>query len=180
MGSRAILTVAAATAAALGGGTASAGAAAAITAPKAPARPARSAMPVRPAVSAVPAMPAAPAMPLTTPLILPLTGVVGAENAMDIGNGWCVAPLHLSGSLTHVLSAAGQGCGGTGRSGGNGVHVLDGLCVAPIAPDDPGPTPSSNSSSSSTCDGETATGSSGPGEVSVLRGLSIVGVQATY
>ena len=116
MGSRAILTVTAATAAALGGGTAPAVAAAATTAPKAGTATAHG----TPGTPAVPVTAAAPAMPLTTPLILPLTGVVGAENAMDIGNGMCVAPLRLSGSLTQVLSAPGQGCGRPARSGGGG------------------------------------------------------------
>jgi hypothetical protein len=110
--SRAILTAAAATAAALGGVLASAGTAAATTAPL--------------------MTPAAP----TAPKAAPTPGVLAVENALEFANNWCVAPLHWSGPLvSDPFPNPGDACQHTGTSGG--VHVLSDLCIAPISIDDP-------------------------------------------
>lgn len=146
---QAILTVAAATVATVAGGLASAGTAAATAAP-----------------------PTTPAPP-TARQAAPTPGVLAVENALQIANGWCVAPLHWSGPLTADPFPASSGACGHNRGGGEGIHVLSNLCIAPISMDDPlgsGPGPSR------TCRNE---GTARPG-FEILRNVSVAGVQATF
>jgi hypothetical protein len=151
--SRTILTVAAASAAAWGGGAAPAGAAAATKAP--------------------PATTAPEAGPLTA-----VVGVAGAQDALDVANNWCVAPLRWSGPLLpNLVPAPYQACRDVRAGGENGLHVLDNLCVAPISFD--GPLGSRPAPSSKCGDGD-ATGPAGFGDVSVLRGFSVAGVQPLH
>jgi hypothetical protein len=117
---RAILTVAATTAATIGGGLACAGSAAATTAP----------LTTR--------------APSTAPAAAPTPGVLAVENALEFADGWCVAPLHWSGPLTtDPVPTSSDACGHNQADGG--VRVLSNLCIAPISMDDPlgsGPVPS--------------------------------------
>lgn len=146
MRSRAILT-AAATAAAFGGGLASAGTAAATTAPL--------------TTSAAP----------RAPQSAPTPGVLAFENALQLGDGWCVAPLHWSGSLAaDPFPSSSDACGEHRTE--DGVHVLSNLCIAPISADDPSGPPAAPPPG---C----AQGTPGSG-FEVLRNVSVAGVQATF
>ena len=148
MRSRAILTAAAATAAALGGVLASAGTAAATTAPL-----------------------TTPAPP-TAPKAAPTPGVLAVENALELADNWCVAPLHFTGPLTaNPFPGSSDACGDS-HSGG-GVHVLSNMCIAPITTDDPNGSWAARSTPCLPAD------SSGPG-FEILRNVSVAGVQATF
>jgi len=129
--SRAILTVAAATAATLGGVLASAGPAAARTAPlRTPARP-------------------------TAPQASPTPGILAVENALEFGDNWCVAPLRFTGPLTENPFSIGSDVCGHDHPGGGGVHVLSNMCIAPISTDDPS---GSGTAPSTPCRNEDAAG----------------------
>jgi len=143
------LTVAATTAATLGGVLASAGTAAARTAPlRTPAPP-------------------------TVPQASPTPGILAVENAMELADNWCVAPLRFSGPLTENPFSIGSDVCGRNHRGAGGVHVLSNLCIAPISTDDPS---GSGTAPSTPCrDEDTA----GPG-FEVLRNISVAGVQATF
>jgi hypothetical protein len=143
--SRAILTVAAASAAAIGGGLATAGTAAATTAPL-----------------------TTKATPTAAP---PTPGVLAVENALQLGDGWCVAPLHWSGSvIANPFPSSSDACGQP-RKDDDGVHVLSNLCIAPISTDDPRGSPAAPPG----CD----QGAAGPG-FEILRNVSVAGVRATF
>jgi hypothetical protein len=146
--SRAILTAAATTAATLGGVLASAGTAAATTSP-----------------------PTTPALP-TAHRHAPTPGVLAVENDLQFADGWCVAPLHFSGSLlTDPFPGSSDACGHSRT--GEGFRVLSNMCIAPITMDDPtgsGPAPSTRCR-----DEDTA----GP-RFEILRNVSVAGVQATF
>ncbi|ACU69139.1 hypothetical protein Caci_0184 [Catenulispora acidiphila DSM 44928] len=148
MRTRAIFTAAAATAATLGGVLASAGTAAATTT--------KTTTPSRP----------------TAPQASPTPGVLAVENALELADDWCVAPLHFAGPLAaDPLPTASHACG-HGRAGG-GVRVLSDLCIAPITTDDPS---GSWAAPSTPCKNA---GSAGSG-FGILRDVSVAGVQATF
>ncbi|GAA1951397.1 hypothetical protein [Catenulispora subtropica] len=153
MPSRAILTVAATTAATLGGGLASAGTAAAATAPHAARVP--------------PAVRAAAGVPPTAPP----PGIFGIDDDLDVADNWCISPLSWSGPVTSaILPTAARACDRKPVRADGGTHVLDGLCLAPIALDGlPGSGP-----------GAPCGTPDAKGPVSALRGFSVAGVQVTY
>jgi hypothetical protein len=146
---RAILTVAAASAATLGGGLASAGTAAATTAPlmtKA----------VHPAPQAAP-----------TP------GVLAVENALEVANDWCVAPLQWTAPLTQdAFPSPYHVCDGK-HADPDGIHVLSNMCLAPVSLDG---ALGSDPPAVAPCSTKPA---DGPG-FEILRNVSVAGVQATF
>ena len=109
MRSPAVLTGAAATAASLGGLLARAGAAAATTAPATP--------PMTPAV--------------------PTQGIQAVEKALELGDNWCVTPLHWSGPLVSDPfpdpgnAAPTRACRSAGRAG-SGFGILRNVSVASV------------------------------------------------
>jgi len=146
---RAILTAAATTAAALGGGLASAGTAAATTAPL--------------------ATKAAP----TAPRAAPTPGVLAVENALQVADDWCLAPLQWSQPLSmDVFPSPYPVCDGK-HTDPDGIHVLSNMCLVPVSLAGAlGSGPDANRP----CARKPA---GGPG-FEILRNVSVAGVQATF
>jgi hypothetical protein len=94
---------------------------------------------------------------------------------VNVGNGWCIAPLRWSGPLAaNVLPTFYQACEPYESSADDGIHVLDDVCLAPVALDGPlGPGPAS-------ADPCQTDGPGPPGLVTVLRNFSVAGVRTTY
>jgi len=183
--SRAILTVATVTAAALGGGLASAGSAGAATGPSGVQAAAKAAE----AAKAVPAgtgkkaenpskvHPAAPAAGLGPPTAPddPSPGVLGLEDPLNVGNGWCIAPMRWSGPLaSNVVPTAFPACTQYRTNADDGIHVLDDVCLVPVSLDGP---LGLDTAGASPCTGN---GSGSPDPVTLLRNFSVAGLRTTY
>jgi hypothetical protein len=137
--SRAILTVAAATAATLGGGLAA----------------------------------AATATATTGPLRTPSTPKSPFDESLDLANNWCVPPLRLDPLGDNLLPTRYQACDSGKTGGGNGVHVLNDLCLVPVSLDSAlsgAPAPYA------ACSDKTVRSSG----TAILRNASVLGLQATF